>query len=126
MSFHRVATVLVSILLATTVHADDDFSSVEFCTDLSLIANLIMTARQQDRPMSETLPLATNEIKSWSDKYGIEMDMDVAEEVAAEMVMTAYEETISFGDEFKRQMTTEFENSIFKGCYEETTSDSEE
>ena len=126
MSFHRVATALVSILLATTVHADDDFSRVEFCTDLSLIANLIMTARQQDRPMSETLPLATNEIKSWGDKIGIEMDMDVAEEMAAEMVMAAYKEMISPTDEYKRLMTTEFENTIFKGCYEEMTSDSEE
>ena len=85
-----------------------------------------MTARQQDRPMSETLPLATNEIKSWGDKIGIEMDMDVAEEMAAEMVMAAYKEMISPTDEYKRLMTTEFENTIFKGCYEEMTSDSEE
>ena len=76
--------------------------------------------------MSETLPLATNEIKSWSDKIGIEMDMDVAEEMAAEMVMAAYKEMISPTDKYKRLMTTEFENTIFKGCYEEMTSDSEE
>lgn len=85
-----------------------------------------MIARQQDRPMSSTLPETTNQIKKWGDKYGLEMDLGEAEEMAADMVMVAYEETISFGDEFKRQMTTEFENSIFKGCYEETTSDSEE
>ena len=122
MSFHRTATVLMSILLATTAHADDDFSAVDICTDLSLVAKMVMTARQQDRPMSETLPLAQNEIKSWGDKYGLEIGMDKAEESAAEMVMIAYKVTIST-DSFKKQTTTEFENNVFEECYEEWTSD---
>ena len=75
--------------------------------------------------MSETLPMAKNRIKSWGDKYGLEMDMGEAEEMAAEMVMTAYEEMISPVEEYKRQWTTEFENAFFKECYEEVTSDSE-
>jgi ABC-type protease/lipase transport system fused ATPase/permease subunit len=72
-----------------TAHAEDELKPVDFCTDLSLVANQVMKARQQDRPMSETLPMAKNRIKSWGDKYGLEMDMDEAEEMAAEMVMIA-------------------------------------
>ncbi len=72
--------------------------------------------------MSETLPLAQNEIKSWSDKYGLEIGMDKAEEMAAEMVMVAYKVMIST-DSYKKQTTTEFENNVFEGCYEEWTSD---
>ena len=124
MTRYWTAAALLSLLLAMTAHAEDELKPVDFCTDLSLVANQVMKARQQDRPMSETLPMAKNRIKSWGDKYGLEMDMDEAEEMAAEMVMAAYEEMISSGDEFKQQRTTEFENTIFKECYEEATSDS--
>jgi len=106
-----------------TAHAEDELKPVDFCTDLSLVANQVMKARQKDRPMSETLPMAKNRIKSWGDKYGREMDIDEAEAIAAEMVMAAYEEMIST-DPFKKQTTTEFENAFFKQCYEEATSDS--
>ena len=83
-------------------------------------------ARQQNRPMSEALPEATVRIKNWGDRYGFEMDMDEAEEAAADMVMAAYYETISPVDRYKQIATTEFENAVFKECYEESTSDSEE
>ncbi len=123
MTRYWTAAALLSLLLAMTAHAEDELKPVDFCTDLSLVANQVMKARQRDRPMSETLPMAKNRIKSWGDKYGLEMDMDEAEEMAAEMVMAAYEEMIST-DPFKRQRTTEFENAFFKQCYEEATSDS--
>ena len=54
------------------------------------------------------------------------MDMDEAEKAAADMVMAAYEETISPGERYKRIEITEFENGVFKECYEAWTSDSEE
>ena len=123
MTRYWTAAALLSLLLAMTAHAEDELKPVDFCTDLSLVANQVMKARQQDRPMSETLPMAKNRIKSWGDKYGLEMDMDEAEQIAAEMVMTAYEKMIST-DAFKKQTTTEFENAFFKQCYEEATSDS--
>ena len=126
MPIHKAATALLSLLLVTTTHAGDELQPIEICTDMSLIARQVMIARQQDRPMSSTLPEATNQIKKWGDKYGLEMDLDEAEEMAADMVMAAYEEMISSGDKFKRQRTTEFENAFFKECYEELTSDSEE
>ena len=85
-----------------------------------------MTSRQQNRPMSEMLPKATNRIKDWSDRYGFEMDMDEAEEKAADMVMAAYEEIISPVEKNKRIVITEFENGVFKECYEAATSDTEE
>ena len=120
------AAVLLSLLLATTAHADDEVQPIDFCRDLSLIANQIMTARQQDRPMSEALPEATDRIKNWGDRYGFEMDMNEAEKAAADMVMAAYEETISPVERYKRIEITEFENAVFKECYEAWTSDSEE
>ncbi len=123
MTRYWTAAALLSLLLEMTAHAEDELKPVDFCTDLSLVANQVMKARQPDRPMSETLPMAKNRIKSWGDKYGLEMDMDEAEEMAAEMVMAAYEEMIST-DSFKKQTTTEFENAFFKQCYEEATSDS--
>ena len=112
----------LSIWLVTTAHADDDISAIDICTDFSLVAKMVMTARQQDRPMSETLPLAKNEIKSWSDKYGLEMGMDEVEVIAAETVMAAYKVVISTRS-FKKVATTEFENNFFKVCYEKTTKD---
>ncbi len=126
MPSHKPATVLLSLLLATTAHADDEVQPIDFCRGISLIANQIMTSRQQNRPMSEMLPKATNRIKDWSDRYGFEMDMDEAEEAAADMVMAAYEETISLVERYKRIEITEFENAVFKECYEAWTSDSEE
>ncbi len=126
MPSHKPATVLLSLLLATTAHADDEAQPIDFCRGISLIANQIMTSRQQNRPMSEMLPKATNRIKDWSDRYGFEMDMDEAEEAAADMVMAAYEEIISPVEKHKRIEITEFENAVFKECYEAATSDTEE
>ena len=126
MPSHKPATVLLSLLLATTAHADDEAQPIDFCRGISLIANQIMTSRQQNRPMSEMLPKATNRIKDWSDRYGFEMDMDEAEEAAADMVMAAYEEIISPVEKNKRIVITEFENGVFKECYEAATSDTEE
>ena len=126
MPSHKTATVLLSLLLATTAYAVDEFSSIDFCKDLSIIAKEIMTARQQNRPMSETLPRGTDRVKEWGDRYGLEMDMEEAEEAAAGMVMAAYEVMISTNEEFRQDRVTDFENGIFKECYKELTSDSEE
>ena len=125
MPSHKPATVLLSLLLATTAHADDEAQPIDFCRGISFIANQIMTSRQQNRPMSEMLPKATNRIKDWSDRYGFEMDMDEAEEAAADMVMAAYEEIISPVEKNKRIEITEFENAVFKECYEAAISDTE-
>ncbi len=100
MPIHKAATALLSLLLVTTTHAGDELQPIEICTGMSLIARQVMIARQQDRPMSSTLPETTNQIKKWGDKYGLEMDLDEAEEMAADMVMAAYEEMISSGDKY--------------------------
>lgn len=123
MPIHKAATALMSILLATTVHADDAFGPVDFCRDLSLIANQVMSARQKNKPMSEVIPVVADRLLSWGDKYGIEMDMDKAERTAAEMVITAYQEMIIPVERLQRIEITEFENAIFQECYEEWTSD---
>jgi len=123
MSFHKAAIVLMSLLLATTAHADDEFGPIDFCRDVSLIANQVMTARQQNRPMSETIPKATNRFKDWSDKYGFDMDMDETEEVAADMVMAAYGQVISPVENYKRLEITDFENIVFEECYKTAISD---
>ena len=118
--------VLSSLLLATTAYADDEVDEIDICREFSLIAKEIMTARQDDKPMSETLPIAIDRFRDWADKYGFEMDMEDAEEFAAEMVMAAYESSPSFGEEHQRRRISEFENSHFGECYKGLTSDSEE
>ena len=125
MPSYKSVIVLLLLLLTSTAYAADDASPIDFCTDMSIIAKEIMTARQKDRPMSETLPMAKNLIKSWGEKYGLEIAMGEAEEMAAEMVMAAYKKMIST-DPFKKETITEFENNIFAECYKGLTSDSEE
>lgn len=125
MSFPKAATVLMSVFLATTAHADEDIGPVDLCRDVSQIANQIMTARQKNRPMSETIPVAADGIMGWSDKYELEMTAGKAEEAAADMVMAAYEQSIQPVERHQRLEITEFENAVFKECYESATSDSD-
>jgi len=125
MSRPKAAIVLMSILLATTALADDDVRPLEFCRDLSLIANQVMIARQRDKPMSETIPIATDRLIQLTKKYGREIELDEAEELAAGMVMDAYRESIEIFDDDKKLEVTEFENDVFKECYEQATSDEE-
>ncbi len=126
MLIRTIATLILSLLLATTAHADDEVEPFDFCRDISLIAKEVMKARQQDRPMSETLLIAINRFKNLAEENGREMDEEVAEKFGSELVMLAYKENISATDTYKQQKTTEFENAIFKDCYKETTSNSEE
>ena len=123
MRSHKTATVLLSLFLATTAFADDEVSEIDLCREASLIANQVMTARQQNRPMSETLSKTIDQFKVWGDKYSLEMDMEEAEEGAAAMVMAAYEVMISTNDEFRQDSVIEFENDIFKECYKGLTSE---
>lgn len=125
MSSPKTATILLSLFLAATAHADDEVSPISVCTDFSIMAREVMTARQKDKPMSESLPMAKNLVKRWGEKYGLEIPMDEAEKIAAEVVMAAYTAIIST-DPFKKETITEFENGVFAECYKEMTSDSEE
>jgi hypothetical protein len=113
-------------LKARTAHADDEITMMDVCTGLSLIAEQVMISRQQDRPMSEALPETTDLLKDLGDKYGREEDMLKLEKMAAILVMSAYEETISPVEKYRRMKITAFENANFKACYESWASDSEE
>ena len=115
-----------TLLLATAAQADDEIPPIDVCRDFSFVARDVMTARQKDRPMSETIPNATNLIKRWADKYRLAVDMEEAEEQAADLVMDAYLKASYDVEELQRDQISEFEDSYFKACYRELTSDSEE
>jgi len=115
-----VLLLLLSLLLATPAYALDEDSPLDYCKDLSIIAKKIMTARQMDKPMSETLPIAIERFNDFGDKYEIDIDH---EEVAASLVMAAYE-TPSYSIEGNQQdAISRFENNIFQDCYTGLTSD---
>lgn len=99
--------------------------ALEVCRDLSHIAREVMQYRQKDRPMSEALSKVIGRIENWAKRIGVEMTTQEAEEMAAPMVMQAYMVSISTPP-FQPEAITEFENEVFRGCYEEWTSDSEE
>jgi hypothetical protein len=108
----------VLLLLSTTAHADGEVSKIDVCKDLSQVAKQVMSARQQDVPMSEVLPETIIGLMNWADKYGAALDAVAAEEIASETVMLAYEQPIISVDSYKDQEVTKFENSAFKDCYE--------
>jgi len=124
---HVVAlSFLASLFLALPVIAADEVSEIDICRDFSLVAKDVMTARQKKRPMSATLPIARDRIKAWADKYGRPMEMEEAEEWAAEIVMHAYRRSASDIVELQRNTISDFENFYFQDCYTGMTSDSEE
>ena len=122
----KPVAVLLSLLLATTSFADDEISPIDICTDFSEIARDTMIARQKDKPMSETLPLAIIQVTAWTGIYEIDIDKETIEEMAAEMVMHAYRSPSYSADGNQRSTISEFENSYFEECYKGLTSGSEE
>jgi hypothetical protein len=115
---------LMSLMLTPQVFADDGFSTIDVCKSFSLIAKDIMVARQKDRPMSETLPFARDRIKKWADKFGFDLEIKEAEQMAAELVMAAYDRP-SFdmdGGNAPHEINS-FENLHFEECYKGLTSD---
>jgi hypothetical protein len=122
MPSHKTAAVLLSLLLATAAYAADEVEPIDVCKDL---------ARQKNKPMSETLPIAIDRFKDLEDKYGGEVDMEADreaenKEMAAELVMAAYARP-SYGiEELQRREISDFENSVFGDCYTAVTFDSEE
>ena len=118
-----VLSFLASLFLAARADAVDDFSEIDVCTSFSLIAKDVMIARQKDKPMSQTLPLARDRIKKWADKFGFGVDLKEAEEQAAQLVMAAYDRP-SYGSGGNAQdQISDFENDYFKECYKGLTSD---
>ena len=128
--FSRLAAtgILLAVPLFAIAAADppiEEPGALEVCRDLSYIAREVMQYRQKDRPMSEALSKVIGRIKNWAERLGLGMTTQEAEEMAAPMVMEAYAVPISTLP-FQPEAITEFENEIFRGCYEEWTSDSDE
>jgi len=125
-TFLGILPAFASLLLATPAVADDELSPIDVCTSFSLIAKDVMTARQIDRPMSETLPFAIDRIKKWADEVRMDMDAKDTEKWAAEMVMVAYDSP-SYGNPRdsgnSQDEISDFENKHFEQCYKELTSD---
>ncbi len=134
----RCATaLLLSLLFATTTYGQDDDASfgIEYCRWVSILAKEIMTARQEDKPMSETLPFALDRLKEFLDDMGVDVE-ELGEEERAEvlaelevyfqtmrpiitqMVMGAYKAPTFTYEEHQRDAISEFENGAFASCYE--------
>ena len=110
-------------MLVTPTDAADQISEIDVCREFSLIAKNVMEERQKDKPMSQTLPSARDQIKKWADKLGLDVDVKEAEEQAAQLVMAAYDRpSFGSGGNAEREIST-FENDYFEECYKGLTSD---
>ena len=91
------------------------------------IAKDVMIARHKELPMSETLPEAIKRIKDWAEEYGFEFESKAMEEIAASLVIPAYDSTVyprnSTFDQARQNEISEFENLHFAECYTGLTSD---
>ena len=96
---------------------------IEFCKEVSLIAKDVMTARQKERPMSETLPATIEQFLNLGDKFEKKTDPDTAEKTAASLVMMAYRRTSYPVEYAKREAVDDFENDTFESCYKDVTVD---
>ena len=122
---------LILILLAGIVSAQadepDEISAIEICRDISLIAKDVMTARQNKEPMSEILPATIKQLQKWAEKYGQEMSSQAAEDIAAPLVIGAYDVGAypdgSAWNPERREAIHDFENDFFEECYEGWTSE---
>lgn len=114
----RYISVLVfsSILLVSQTYADDEVSPIEFCKELSIIAKEVMTARQMDQPMSETLPFAQTLFRSLAIKLGREVDEEIDEAIVG-LVMGAYEKPSYDMPALQQSEINDFENLVFAECY---------
>ncbi len=146
MKRYATVAVLLALLFATTTYGQDEDASlgIEYCRWLSILAKEIMTARQQDKPMSETLPFALDRLRDFPKDIGVdieELSEDLEEEEQAEMhaemlavienyfqemkpiitqlVMGAYEAPVFTDEKTQRRWISDLENAVFASCYEE-------
>ena len=112
-----ILSLLALLMLVVPAGAADQMSEIDVCREFSLIVKDVMTARQKNRPMSETLPIARDRIKKWADKFGFDYDIKKAEERAAKLVMAAYDRpSFGSGGNAEDEIST-FENDYFEACY---------
>ena len=123
-----VLLILFSQIFATTAYGQDDVDKKIFekCKWVAQVAKEIMTARQREQPMSETLAFKLDQVR---ELLGETADMDdlndsqleqlkVMEQGLTEMVMGAYETPLATSDEDRRELVNSAEVAAFTGCYE--------
>jgi hypothetical protein len=123
---------LFSQLLAAPAYGQFESydSNVEFCKWLSILARDVMTARQKNTPMSETLPWAVGRLPDMLSDMGIdvtewEYEAQVQWEehfqgmklIVSNLVMEAYGVPALDSPNLKRDSINEFENLVFSACY---------
>lgn len=118
---------IAAMLFATPVVADDD---LKMCTNLSKIGREVMTMRQDDVPMSETLKVAMSEVEKLLAFSGIIEDESgdpgehtiIINEIALAFTKDAYDRWSHDVEELKQRTINDFENEYFEGCYSESIS----
>ena len=116
-----VLSLLASQFIVAPAHAVDGVSKIDICRDYSLIAQEVMSARQRNVLMSETLPDVIGRVRDWAEQHGYELGSEGAEEAAAMLVIAAYDTAVYPSDadfDGERQIAiSEFENHHFAECY---------
>ena len=123
MSRHKTTAVVLLLSFGTIAYAVDE---VEYCREYSLIAKKVMELRQDNISMSGALLLARDYLKDWVDLHELDVSVDEAEEIAAGIVMDAYDKRIKTAERHQQLEVTEFENSYFEECYELRTAKRDE
>lgn len=95
--------ILIAVLLtATSARADDKASRNEYCASAGRMAELVMDARQKERPMSVMMQL--------------KVDPKISE-LYESMVMNAYNQQAFLTDENKQRAIKEFRNAAELECF---------
>ena len=119
---------------AAPAQEDDTEWNIEYCKWVSLLAKDIMTARQDDAPMSETLPFALDRVDNFFYDMGVDFDeldeeeaelaLQEADDFAKEMkplitkmVMGFYEAPVWTVEMLQTQAISEAENATFASCF---------
>jgi len=141
-----IAAVLLSLVVSAVSYGQDDSDEltledigIEYCRWLSMVAKDIMTARQEDEPMSETLPFALDRVSDFSadllpqiEELAGGMDEQFRSELFAQLEETetnlrpivkslvagVYEIPVYAAEGNQRRAISEFGNTVFSSCFE--------
>ena len=99
--------IILTAVLAFATPAAAEPGSIEFCTGMGEIAQLVMETRQIGAP----LHVVANDLGGRLD--GAELDLALA------LTEAAYDEPLYSSDEYKQRAAFEFASDVFRLCRED-------